>query len=100
MPSAEEAKAAMDGLNQREIAGRRISCNEARPREDRPSGGGGGGYRGGGGGGGYRGGHGGGGHGGGRGGDRVDAATEVIAAIANREDIEILRTDPLDHDCS
>ena len=30
MPSADEAKAAMDNLNQREIAGRRISCNEAR----------------------------------------------------------------------
>ncbi len=54
MPVAEEAMAAMDNLNQREIAGRRISCNEAKPREDRP----GGGYRGGsgGGGGGYRGG--------------------------------------------
>lgn len=55
MPSADEAQAAMDGLNQHEIAGRRISCNEAKPREERPSGGhrggggGGGGYRGGGG---------------------------------------------------
>ncbi|MDZ4852899.1 MAG: RNA-binding protein, partial [Pirellulaceae bacterium] len=53
MPNEEEAKAAMDGLNQQEVAGRRISCNEAKPREDRPSGGhrggGGGGYRGGGG---------------------------------------------------
>lgn len=83
MPSAEEAQAAMDGLNQREIAGRRISCNEAKPREDRPSGGGYRGGGGGGGGGGYRGGGGGGrdggrsGGGGGRdsrgGGDRGDS---------------------------
>ncbi|MFN9917099.1 MAG: RNA recognition motif domain-containing protein, partial [Pirellulaceae bacterium] len=42
MPNAEEAKAAMEGLSQKEIAGRRISCNEARPREDRRGGGGGG----------------------------------------------------------
>ncbi|MFM8570873.1 MAG: RNA recognition motif domain-containing protein [Pirellula sp.] len=72
MPSADEAKAAIDGLNQQEVAGRRISCNEARPKENggpRGGGGGGGGYGGGGGGrrdgggGGYRGG---GGDGGGR----------------------------------
>lgn len=72
MPSPDEAKAAIDGLNQQEVAGRRISCNEARPKENggpRGGGGGGGGYGGGGGGrrdgggGGYRGG---GGDGGGR----------------------------------
>lgn len=76
MQNADEAKAAVEGLNDQEVAGRRISCNEARPREPRPSfggGGGGGGRRGGGGGGGggYRGdrdGGGGGGYGGGGGG--------------------------------
>ncbi len=65
MPSGDEAKAAVEALNQQEVAGRRISCNEARPREERPAGGGGG-YGGGGGGGG--GGYGGGGYGGGGGG--------------------------------
>ncbi len=38
MPDAEEAKAAIDGLNQQEIAGRQVTVNEARPREDRPRG--------------------------------------------------------------
>lgn len=76
MPDAEEAKAAIEGLNQQEVGGRRISCNEARPRENTPrSGGGGGGYGGGdrgygGGGGGYGGGRGNGGGGGGGGGQR------------------------------
>jgi cold-inducible RNA-binding protein len=67
MPNSEEAKAAIDGLNEQEVAGRSISCNEARPREpqSRPPYGGGGG-----GGGGYRGGSGGGGGGGGGGGQR------------------------------
>ncbi len=66
MPDAEEAKAAIDGLNQQEIAGRQVTVNEARPREDRPRGGRGGGY------GGERGGYGGdrGGYGGDRGSDR------------------------------
>ena len=73
MPSGDEAKAAVEALNQQEVAGRRISCNEARPREERPASGGGGGYGGGGGGygvgcGGYGGGGGGGGYGGGGGG--------------------------------
>lgn len=50
MPDAGEAQAAINGLNQQEVAGRRVSCNEARPREERPAGGGGyGGNRGGGG---------------------------------------------------
>ncbi|AMV26822.1 RNA recognition motif protein [Gemmata sp. SH-PL17] len=58
---AEEAVAAMNGA---EYQGRRLTVNEAKPREERPRGGGGGGY--GGGGGGYGGG-GGGGYGGGGG---------------------------------
>ena len=66
---AEEAIQAMNGA---EFQGRRLTVNEAKPREERPRGGGGGGYGGGGrggygGGGGGRGGYGGGG-GGGRGG--------------------------------
>src|ERR1700683_2932730 len=55
MSSDEEAKAAVDQLNNKELDGRTIVVNEARPREERPrgsfNGGGGGGYRGGGGGG-------------------------------------------------
>ena len=73
MDSEAEALAAIDGLNDREHDGRRLTVNEAKPREDR--GGGGGGYggggrgrSGGGGGGGYGGGGGGGGYGGGGGG--------------------------------
>src|SRR5579863_8649382 len=69
MGSDQEAQAAITGLNGKEISGRALTVNEARPREDR--GGGRGGYGGGGGrsggGGGGRGGYGGGG-GGGRGG--------------------------------
>src|SRR3954462_10909238 len=60
---------AMNTLNGKEVGGRALTVSEARPREER-SGGGGGGYRGGGGGGGGRGGGGGGGGrsgGGGRG---------------------------------
>ena len=53
MTNSSEAQAAINGLNDREIAGRPIKVNEAKPRESR-------------GGGGHRGGHGGG-HGGGRG---------------------------------
>ena len=59
--------AAIEALNGEEFMGRNLAINEARPREDRPRGGGGGG----GGYGGGRGGNGGGGYGGGgRGGDR------------------------------
>jgi RNA recognition motif-containing protein len=53
MSSDEEAKAAVDQLNNKELDGRTIVVNEARPREERPRGsfgggnGGGGGYRGG-----------------------------------------------------
>ena len=69
MSSKEEAQAAIEQLNGKEIDGRSLTVNEARPREER--GGGGGGNRGGGGGG--RGGYGGGGGnrgGGGGGGSR------------------------------
>jgi RNA recognition motif-containing protein len=64
------AEAAVEALNNAEFQGRRLTVNEAKPREERPRGGGGG-YGGGGGGGGrggYGGGYGGGGGGGGRGG--------------------------------
>jgi RNA recognition motif-containing protein len=71
MGSDAEAQAAINGMNGQPLEGRAIVVNEARPREDRPGGfgGGGGGSRGGyggGGGGGYGGG--GGGAGGGYGG--------------------------------
>ena len=68
MANKTEAQAAITGLNQKEIKGRALTVNEARPREDRGNrtGGGGGGNRGGfGGGRGGRGGFGGGGGGGG-----------------------------------
>ena len=61
MGSDEEAQAAIAALNGQENDGRALTVNEAKPREDRPRGGGGGG-------GGGRGGFGGGGGGGGRGG--------------------------------
>jgi RNA recognition motif-containing protein len=63
MGSDEEAQAAIAALNGQEHDGRPLTVNEAKPREDRPRGGGGGGGYGGGGGGG-RGGGGGGGRGG------------------------------------
>ena len=70
MGSDEEAQAVIAALNGQEVDGRSLTVNEAKPREDRPRGGGGGGggrggYGGGGGGGGGRGGYGGGGGGGG-----------------------------------
>lgn len=40
MPSQSEAEAAINALNGKDLKGRRINVNEARPREDRPSGGG------------------------------------------------------------
>ena len=69
MGSDAEAQAAIDGLHDQEHNGRRLTVNEAKPREDRGGGGGRGGYGGGGGGGrgGYGGGSGGG-YGGGGGG--------------------------------
>jgi RNA recognition motif-containing protein len=60
MSSPDEAKSAIEGMNGKQLDGRPLTVNEARPREDRPprsGGGGGGGY----GGGGYGGGGGGGG---------------------------------------
>jgi RNA recognition motif-containing protein len=67
---SEGAEAAINALHNQDFNGRTLTVNEARPREERPrgggyGGGGGGGYGGGGGGGG-RGGYGGGGGGGGR----------------------------------
>jgi cold-inducible RNA-binding protein len=66
MPVDAEAERAIDELNGRELDGRALNINEARPKENRGGGGGGGrgGYGGGGGGG--RGGYGGSGGGGGR----------------------------------
>ena len=60
MPSDEEARAAIEGMNGKELMGRTLNVNEARPRKDRREGGGrrgggGGGRSGGGGGGGGRG---------------------------------------------
>jgi cold-inducible RNA-binding protein len=56
MGSPEEAQKAIDALNGKEVSGRALTVNVARPREERPGGGGGGGgrrpYGGGGGGGG------------------------------------------------
>ena len=67
--SDSEADAAIEALNGQEHNGRALTVNEARPREERPGGGGGrGGFGGGGGGGGRGGGGGGGGYGGGGGG--------------------------------
>jgi cold-inducible RNA-binding protein len=58
MGSPEEAQKAIDALNGKEVSGRALTVNVARPREERPGGGGGGGgrrpYGGGGGGGGGR----------------------------------------------
>jgi RNA recognition motif-containing protein len=56
----EEAQKAVAMLHGKELGGRTLTVNIARPREERPAGGGGG-FRAGGGGGGYRGGGGGGG---------------------------------------
>ena len=68
MGSDAEAQAAINGMNGQPLEGRNIVVNEARPREERPGGFGGGGSRGGFGGGGGRSPYGGGGNGGGYGG--------------------------------
>jgi cold-inducible RNA-binding protein len=60
MSTPEEAQKAIDALNGKELAGRALTVNIARPREERAPGGGGGGRRD------FRGGGGGGGGGGGR----------------------------------
>ena len=69
MDNADEANAAISGLNETDVQGRKIVVNEAQPK---PEGGGGGGFKkrsfGGGGGGGFRKGGGGGGYRGGGGG--------------------------------
>ncbi|HLH55434.1 MAG TPA: RNA-binding protein [Verrucomicrobiae bacterium] len=66
MSTPEEAQKAISAMNGKELGGRALTVNIARPREERSGGGGGGGGRGG-----YRGGGGGGGGGrGDRGGDR------------------------------
>ncbi len=70
MASKEEGEAAIAQFNGKEVNGRNLNVNEARPREDRGGGGRGGGGGGRGGGGGGRGG--GGGFGGNRGGGRGD----------------------------
>ena len=49
MPDSEQAKEAIEQVNLTEIDGRRVTVNEARPKQDRPrrgGGGGGGGRRG------------------------------------------------------
>src|SRR5205807_6296955 len=70
MKTDQEAQAAIAALNGKEMNGRALTVNEARPKTEGGgrggSGGGRGGYGGGGGGGGGRGGYGGGGGGGGR----------------------------------
>src|SRR5262245_20122170 len=60
MGSDAEAQAAIQGLNGKDVEGRALTVNEAKPREDRGGGGGRGGFGGGrgGGGGGGRGGYG------------------------------------------
>ena len=70
MASQEEAAKAIAEINGKELDGRALTVNEARPREDRPRGGGGGFGGGHGGGRGFGGGGGGGGYGGGHGGSR------------------------------
>ncbi len=65
MSTPDEAQKAIAALNGKEVDGRALTVNVAKPREERTGGGGGGGYGGGGGGGGRR--EGGGGGGGGRG---------------------------------
>src|SRR5262245_43605715 len=68
MSSEEEAASAIDQFNGKELAGRALKVNEARPRESRGGGGGRGGFGGNRGGGGHGGNRGGGGFGGNRGG--------------------------------
>ena len=69
MSNKDEAEQAIEQLNGKEVDGRELKVNEAKPRESRGGGGGRGGYGGGGGRGGYGGGGGRGGYGGGGGRD-------------------------------
>lgn len=41
MPNSDEASAAIEGVNEQDVAGRNVSVNEAKPRTERPRGGGG-----------------------------------------------------------
>jgi RNA recognition motif-containing protein len=68
MSSDAEAQAAIDMWNGKDFGGRTLTVNEARPMEERPKTGGGGGYRGGGNDRGGQGGYGGGSRGGSQGG--------------------------------
>ena len=43
MPDNSQAQAAIAGMNDKEMGDRRVKVNEAKPRSDRPAGGGGGG---------------------------------------------------------
>jgi len=70
MDSPEAMQSAINNLNGQEFGGRKLAINEARPKEERPSGGYGGGGGGGRGGYGGKGGGGRGGYGGGGGGGR------------------------------
>src|ERR1043166_194326 len=79
MASKEEGEAAIQQFNGKELCGRALTVNEARPREDRRPGGGGG--RGGFGGGGNRGGGGGGSGGYGGGGSRAARSGETQAGV-------------------
>ena len=82
MTSAEEGNAAISQFDGKEIGGRALKVNEAKPREPRSGGGGGGRGRGGfGGGGGGR--SGGGGFRGGRGGGGGGGGCTTVAAIAS-----------------
>jgi RNA recognition motif-containing protein len=45
MASAEQGQAAISGMNGKELKGRKLNVNEARPRQDDGRGGGGGGMR-------------------------------------------------------
>ncbi len=47
MPSGDEARAAIEGLNGKDLKGRNLNVNEARPRAEKRGGGGGGGRGGG-----------------------------------------------------
>ena len=74
MGSDAEAQAAIQGLHDQEVNGRRLTVNEAKPREPR-RGGGGGGY-------------------GGGGGATAAAAAAVVAAAAAAAAIDPLRNTP------